>query len=105
MEATIMLRHEGQPEGILTDEHSASSYGIPVLVYDGQAYGPGDTLAVMVGECDDEPVSGPVHDILTAYVAEDDAIDEAVGLVHHPWTWQHSPDGHKMAHRMLGIAA
>lgn len=26
----------------LTTEHSASSYGIPVLVIDGQAYGPGD---------------------------------------------------------------
>jgi len=32
----------------LTDEHSASSYGIPVLVRrsDGQAFGPGDLVTV-----------------------------------------------------------
>ena len=27
---------------ILTTNHSASSYGAPVMVIDGQAYGPGD---------------------------------------------------------------
>lgn len=27
---------------LLTTEHAASSYGIPVAVIDGQAYGPGD---------------------------------------------------------------
>lgn len=29
---------------ILTDEHAAASYGLPVLVVDGIAYGPGDYL-------------------------------------------------------------
>ena len=28
----------------LTTEHSASSYGIPVAVVEGQAYGPGDNI-------------------------------------------------------------
>jgi hypothetical protein len=28
----------------ITNEHSASSYGQPVLVIDGQAYGPGDLV-------------------------------------------------------------
>lgn len=28
---------------ILTDEHATSSYGVPVLVVDGQAYGPADS--------------------------------------------------------------
>jgi len=28
----------------LTTEHASSSYGRPVLVVDGQAYGPGDRL-------------------------------------------------------------
>lgn len=30
--------------GTMTTEHAASSYGLPVLVIDGQAYGPGDVL-------------------------------------------------------------
>jgi hypothetical protein len=29
---------------ILSDEHAASSYGQPVLVWRGQAYGPGDSI-------------------------------------------------------------
>jgi hypothetical protein len=28
----------------LTTDHAASSYGLPVLVCDGEAYGPGDIL-------------------------------------------------------------
>lgn len=39
--ATIELEFDG---AILTDEHSASSYGQPVLVYAGRAYGPADTV-------------------------------------------------------------
>lgn len=31
--------------GTLTDEHPASSYGIPVLVINGRAYGPDDIVA------------------------------------------------------------
>jgi hypothetical protein len=33
-----------EPVVELTTEHSASSYGVPVLVLDGLAYGPGDVL-------------------------------------------------------------
>lgn len=39
--AIIELEFDG---AILTDEHSASSYGQPVLVYKGRAYGPADTV-------------------------------------------------------------
>ena len=39
--ATIELEFDG---AILTDEHSASSYGQPVLVYEGCAYGPADVV-------------------------------------------------------------
>lgn len=39
--AIIELEFDG---AILTDEHSASSYGQPVLVYKGRAYGPADTF-------------------------------------------------------------
>ena len=39
--ATIELEFEG---AILTDEHSASSYGQPVLVYEGRAYSPADAV-------------------------------------------------------------
>lgn len=28
--------------GILTTDHPSSSYGLPVLVFDGQAHGPGE---------------------------------------------------------------
>jgi len=31
---------------IITDEHLASSYGIPVAVVDGEAYGPADELPI-----------------------------------------------------------
>ena len=33
----------------LTTEHSASSYGRPVLVYEGEAFGPGDVLEQPAG--------------------------------------------------------
>lgn len=35
---------------IMTDEHSASSYGIPVALVGGEAYGPGDELPVWPGD-------------------------------------------------------
>lgn len=45
---TIELRRSlraGAISGVqLTNEHAASSYGIPVLVVDGQAYGRGDNV-------------------------------------------------------------
>ena len=31
---------------IISDEHSASSYGIPVAVVEGEAYGPDDLLPI-----------------------------------------------------------
>jgi hypothetical protein len=31
-------------ELLLTTEHAASSYGVPVAVIDGQAYGPADVV-------------------------------------------------------------
>jgi len=102
MYAIIMQRHEGQPHGALTDEHAVSSYRIPVLVYDGVAYGLDDLLTVMAGESEDEPMSWRVRDLLTAYVCQDDATDQALDLVHHPWVWMHSPDGYVLAHQMLG---
>ena len=33
--------------GEITADHPASSYGIPVLVYEGEAYGPGDLQATV----------------------------------------------------------
>jgi hypothetical protein len=39
---------------LITDEHSASSYGIPVAVVDGQPFGPNDELPVWG---DDDPLS------------------------------------------------
>lgn len=40
--------------GMLTDEHAASSYGQPVIVIAGRAYGPGD-LAKDCWLADDTP--------------------------------------------------
>lgn len=37
------------PEAQLTTEHAASSYGQPVLVIGGEAFGPGDILALPDG--------------------------------------------------------
>lgn len=33
-----------EPDITLSTEHAACSYGLPVVVADGQAYGPGDVL-------------------------------------------------------------
>ena len=38
----VELADGGLVDGLLTDEHSASSYGLPVLVIDGVPYGPRD---------------------------------------------------------------
>ena len=39
----VELKNEFQTITI-TDEHAASSYGIPVAVFNGQAFGPGDFM-------------------------------------------------------------
>lgn len=55
----------GAPEVLLTTEHAASSYGRPVLVLAGQAYGPadplpsGETAAVYVGRWSLDPDRTP----------------------------------------------
>jgi len=33
-----------QADAVITDEHASSSYGIPVIVSGGQAYGPADRI-------------------------------------------------------------
>ena len=35
----------------LTNQHSSSSYGIPVAVFDGQAYGSGDHIEIQGTMC------------------------------------------------------
>lgn len=39
-----LVYRAGGRTAVLTTEHAASSYGIPVLVVAGAAYGPGDSL-------------------------------------------------------------
>lgn len=53
-------------EAMLTDEHAAASYGLPVLVYKGTAYGPGDLT-----------LSEPLTILPTTGVAAADAIRAA----------------------------
>ncbi len=50
-------------EAELTTEHSASSYGIPVLVIDGEAYGPGDFVGkeVLIVEADQDELEALAH--------------------------------------------
>ena len=44
---TIIITVEGATTPVaITDEHAASSYGIPVAVVNGQAYGPADPLPI-----------------------------------------------------------
>lgn len=45
----IPVIHTDLGTGVLTTDHAASSYGQPVLVVDGRAYGPNDTVAVPDG--------------------------------------------------------
>lgn len=40
MQVYVLL--ENGREGLLSNEHASSSYGQPVMVLDGIAYGPGD---------------------------------------------------------------
>ena len=35
---------------IVTDEHAASSYGVPVAVVEGEAYGPADNLPIWMND-------------------------------------------------------
>jgi hypothetical protein len=42
----ITITIENAKSVIITDEHAASSYGIPVAVVDGEAYGPADNLPI-----------------------------------------------------------
>ena len=46
---TITMTHPHSEDLTLTTEHSQSSYGMPVLVYQGTAYGPGDLLPAAPG--------------------------------------------------------
>lgn len=43
----------------LTDEHSACSYGLPVVLIGGVAHGPGDLPAGPCGVLDTAPLGGP----------------------------------------------
>ena len=40
----MRVRTTGNRVGVLTTDHASSSYGQPVLLIDGVAYGPGDTI-------------------------------------------------------------
>lgn len=42
--ADTITTHTQYEQAELTTDHSASSYGVPVLVIDGAAYGAGDSL-------------------------------------------------------------
>jgi hypothetical protein len=42
----VNLEYVGAKPVLITDEHAASSYGIPVAVVDGVAYGPMDHLPI-----------------------------------------------------------
>lgn len=42
--ADTITTHTQYEQAELTTDHAASSYGVPVLVIDGAAYGSGDTL-------------------------------------------------------------
>lgn len=50
---TVTLRDGTERDGALTTNSSASSYGQPVVVIDGTAYGPADVVGVWWG--DDAP--------------------------------------------------
>lgn len=44
MTGRITIYRSAEGAAVLTTEHAASSYGVPVLVVGGEAYGPGDAL-------------------------------------------------------------
>ena len=48
MNCTITL--DGLPRGIITTDHASASYGRPVYVLDGIAYGPADLLLNAPGD-------------------------------------------------------
>lgn len=43
-------------DAVLTTDHPRSSYGLPVLIYKGHAYGPGDVRGVVVSLYNDTTV-------------------------------------------------
>lgn len=42
----VEIKMENAKSIIITDEHAASSYGIPVAVVNGEAFGPADELPI-----------------------------------------------------------
>ena len=46
----ITITIENAKNIIISDEHAASSYGIPVAVVDGEAYGPADSLPIWAND-------------------------------------------------------
>jgi len=56
------LQHDNRIEGVLSDHHAASSYGQPVLVIDGQAYGPGDGVRGWLPYLEVVPDNCPAHE-------------------------------------------
>ena len=63
----MRVRTTGNRVGVLTTDHASSSYGQPVLLVDGVAYGPGDTI-------DRQPV------LVTVFKALPKVIDLAAAL-------------------------
>jgi hypothetical protein len=67
---------------ILSDEHAASCYGQPVLVWRGQAYGPGDSIpSRYISDSDIGPLcehgeSGFCYALPDASEAERDRVSE-----------------------------
>jgi hypothetical protein len=77
--------------GVLTTAHPASSYGIPVIVINGQPYGPADRIEIgedvrPIGELDirlnvarvgEDVIAGDGSDLLANLIATADATHKA----------------------------
>lgn len=71
MQTTININ--GNTQAVLTTEHSASSYAMPVLVIDGIAYGQSDLLPQLSGSLfgeEHETAKSAVHQDWMARTAE-----------------------------------
>lgn len=70
-------------KGILTTDHATSSHGLPVLLIDGQPYGPGDLPdTAEMWFSGDTPIT--VADQMAAY----DAARRAGYDIEDPWPWR-----------------
>jgi hypothetical protein len=79
----------GTHKGLLTTEHPTSSFGVPVLIIDGKAFGPGEPFRTPgPGQCYTDWMVQPMRDVyisrLDSLIPDFDPFDTATNVDYGP---------------------